>query len=171
MKMTRRVVLGWLGAIGLTVVGTGTLIVLNWEDVSRNLGEALDTRAQRIQATLFRWGEVMSIGAALKVEYGAEPDVAYDTDTGDRILSIAFSDYPLPDNVTTTGHAREIAAFAVGKTTKFEQIDMVTVLFRTSLKEGVVESTVGAESYSFALDDLMPNQPQTESAEDDSAAE
>ena len=157
MSMTNRAVLGCLGVIALVLVGIGTLVVLNWDAVSENLDETLNTQAARTQATLFRLGELMSISAELKAQYGSEPDVTYDTGTGDRILGISFSNYQLPEKVTSKGHAREIAAFAIGKTTKFEQIDAVKVLFR--------ETTNGSESYSFALDDLMSNQPQAKPVE------
>ncbi len=123
-----------LGMIGLALVGVGSLVAVNWDAVSNDL-----------QATLFRLGELMSISAELKAEYGAEPDMAYDTGSGGRILSITFSDYQLPQEVTAKDHAREIAAFAIGKTTKFEQIDTVKVLFASS-----------SGSFSFALDELMP---------------
>ena len=123
-----------LGMIGLALVGVGSLVAVNWDAVSNDL-----------QATLFRLGELMSISAELKTEYGAEPDMAYDTGSGGRVLSITFSDYQLPQEVTAKDHAREIAAFAIGKTTKFEQIDTVNVLF-----------TGSPESFSFALDELMP---------------
>jgi hypothetical protein len=160
MSMTNKIILRWSGVIGLVLVGVGMLVVVNWDAVSRNLGESLDTQARRTEATLFRLGELMSISAALKAQYGVEPDVSYETSTGDRILGISFSTYSLPGSVTTEAHAREIAAFAIGKTTKFEQIDAVNVLFQTSSKNGVAETANDAESYSFALDDLKPNQSQ-----------
>ena len=148
MSILNRTILGGLGVISLALVGTGTLVFLNW-----------DTPAERIQATLFRWGELMSISAELKVHFGAAPDVTYDTSTSDRTLNIRFGNYQLPGQVTTEGHAREIAAFAIGKTTKSKQIDVVKVLFQDpSGKEGV-EATDGSRSYTFALDDLMPSQP------------
>ncbi len=166
MSTTNRVVLGCLGVIGLVLVGVGTLVAMNWDAVSKNLSEAWDAQNEKTTATLFRWGELMSIGGELKAEYGAEPDVAYDTGTGGRVLSITFSNYQLPEEVTAKGHAREIAAFAIGKTTKFEEIDVVTVLFQTSAKKGVIETTSSSGSYSFALDELMPAQGQVEPAVD-----
>jgi len=158
MSMTKKAILGCLGVISLVLVGMGSLVVLNWDTVSKNLDEALKSQTERTQATLFRLGELMSISAELKTRYGVEPDVTYDTSTDDRILGISFSNYQLPGNVTAKGHAHEIAAFAIGKTTKFEQIDAVKVLFQTSSTKGVVKTTSGSESYSFALDDLMPSQ-------------
>ena len=158
MSMSTRTILGCLGVISLALVGTGTLVFLNWDTVSKNLTEAWDTRARNTQAKLFRWGELMSISAELKVRYGAEPDMAYDTSTSDRTLSIGFSNYQLPEQVTAEAHAREIAAFAIGKTTKFEQIDAVRVLFQNPSRKGGAEATAGSESYTFALDDLMPSQ-------------
>ena len=152
MNMPNRTVLGWLGVIGLALVGTSTLIFLNRDTVFKNLFEAWDKQAERTQVTLFRWGELMSIGAELKAQYGVEPDVTYDTSTSDRTLSIRFSNYRLPEQAPAGDHAREIAAFAVGKTTKFEQIDAVRVLFQNP---GDVSG-----SYTFALDDLMPSQPR-----------
>ena len=150
MNMPKRTILGCLGVISLALVGTGTLVFLNRDTVFKNLIEAWDTHSDRTQATLFRWGELTSISAELKVQYGAEPDVTYDTSTSDRTLSISFSNYQLPEQVTTDGHAREIAVFAVGKTTKLEQIDAVRVLFQNH----------GSVSFTFALDDLMPSQPR-----------
>ena len=134
--------------ISLALVGAGALALLNFDTVSKNLTEALGISAERTQAALFRWGELMSIGAELKRRYGTEPDVTYDTSTRDRTVTISFGKYRLPEQVTTEGHAREIAAFAVGTTTKFEQIDAVRVLFD------------GSGPYTFALNDLMPSQPQ-----------
>jgi hypothetical protein len=138
--MTNRTSLG-IGVIVLALVGAGTLVVSN-RDLSKNL-------AEKTQATLFRWGELMSISAELKRQYGAEPDVTYDSSTRDRTLSICFNNYRLPEQETPEGHAREIAAFAIGKTTKSKQIDAVRVLFQSP----------GSGPYTFALDDLMPNQP------------
>ncbi len=170
MSIPNRAVLGCLGVIGLVFVGIGTLVVLNWEVVSNNLATALDTQAEKTQTTLFRLGEVMSIRAVLKAQYGAEPDVSYDTTTsGDRILSISFSDYQLLGKVASKSHAREIAVFAIGQTTKFEQIDVVKVLFRASSTNGVIETTSGSESYSFALEDLISDRRYVKP--DDSAAE
>jgi hypothetical protein len=149
MSLSNRTIFGCLGGIGLALVVTSALVFSNWDTLSKNLIEALDNSSERTQATLFRWGELMSIGAELKRQYGAEPDVTYDTSTSDRTLNISFSNYQLPEQVTAEGHAREIAAFAIGKTTKFEQIDAVRVLFQNP-----------SGSFTFALDDLMPSQPQ-----------
>ena len=171
MSMPNRTILGCLGVISLALVGTGTLVVLNWDTVSKNLTTALDTQAERTQATLFRWGELMSIGAELKVQYGAEPDVTYDTSTRDRTLNIRFSNYQLPEQVTIEGHAREIAAFAIGKTTKFQQVDAVTVLFQNPSRKGGVEATDGSRSCTFALGDLIPSQPQATPVDPDHSAE
>jgi hypothetical protein len=152
MSIANRTILGCLAVISLALVGTGTLVFLKWDTVSKNLIEAWDTQAERTEATLFRWGELMSISAELKDQFGAESDVTYDTSTSDRTLDIRLSNYRLPEQVTVEGHAREIAAFAIGKTTKFKQIDAVRVLFQNpGMKEG--------GSYTFALDDLMPSQP------------
>ena len=154
MSMPNRTRLGWLGAIGLALVGTGTLGLLNWDTVSKNLVAALDTQAAKTQATLFRWGELMSIGSELKARYGVEPDVTYDTSTSARTLGIRFSDDQSPEHGKTEGHAREIAAFAVASTAKFEEIDAVRVLFeRPSRKQ-----------YTFARNDLMRSQPQARPA-------
>ena len=139
-------VLGCLGMIGLTLVGVGTLLALNWDAVSRNFVEALDAQSKKTKATLFRLGELMSMSAAMNAEYGSEPDMTYSTSAGVRILSITFSDYQVPKEVTAQEHAREMAAFAVGETKKFEEIDEVRVLFQTS--------TGHVESYSYALDEL-----------------
>lgn len=160
MSMRNRTILGGLGVLGLALVGTGALVFLNWDTVSRNLTKALDTQSERAQATLFRWGELMSIGAELKARYGAEPDVTYDTSTSERTLGIRFGKYQLPEQVTTDGHAREIAVFALGKTTKFEQIDAVRVEFQNP-----------SGAYTFALDDLMPRRPKARPDPDRSATE
>ena len=160
MSAKNRVVWGCLGVIGLVLVGLGTLVALNFDAVSKNFAEAVATQSESTQATLFRWGELMSISAELKSHYGVEPDVAYETGTGDRVLSISFSDYRLPGGATAEGHAREIAAFALGKTAKSDQIDRIEVSFLTPPKKGVVETTGSAESYSFVLDDLRPARPK-----------
>jgi hypothetical protein len=170
MSMQNRTILGCLGVISLALVGTGTLVFLKRDTVVKNLIEAWDTQAERTQATLFRWGELMSISAELKVQYGAEPDVTYETSTSDRTLNICFTNYQLPEQVTTEGHAREIAAFAIGKTTKFEQIDAVKVVFQHPSRKGGVEGTDGTGSYTFALDDLMPSQPQATPVDSDHSA-
>ena len=172
MSTTNRVVLGCLGIVGLVVVGLGTLVALNWDAVSKDFGHALDAQAERTKVTLFRWGELMSMSAELKAEYGAEPNVTYDTGTGGRILSIALSNYRLPEEVTAKGHAREIAAFAIGKTTKSDEIDAVRVLFEPHAKKGAIETIESSGSYSFALDELMPDQTQAEPTKpNDSARE
>ena len=155
MQRKKRVVVGCLSIVGLVLAGVGTLVALNWDAVSRHLGETLDVQTERTKATLFRLGELMSISADLKSEYGTEPDVTYSTGTDGRILRITFSDYQLSDEVTTKDHAREIAAFAIGKTKKFEEIDTVEVLFQTSAG--------GLESFSFALDELI-SAPEVNSA-------
>ncbi len=151
MKGKKRVVAGFLGIITLVLAAVGTLVALDWDAVSSHLGEILELQTERTQTTLFRLGEVMSISAELKSEYGADPDVTYSKGTDGRILSVTLSDYELPEGVTAKDHAREIAAFAIGKTKKSEEIDVVEVLFQTS---------AGLESFSFALEELI-SAPQT----------
>ena len=151
MQRKKRVVVGCLSIVGLVLAGVGTLVALNWDAVSRHLGETLDVQTERTKATLFRLGELMSISAELKSEYGTEPAVSYSTGTDSRILSINLSDYQLPEEVSAKDHAREIAAFAIGRTQKFEEIDKVEVLFQTSAGR--------LESFSFALDELMSAPP------------
>jgi len=170
MSTSNRVILGCLGMVGLVVVGLGTLVALNWDAVSQDFGRAVDAQTERTKATLFRLGELMSISAELKTEYGTEPDVVYDIGTAGRILSITFSNYELPQEVTAEGHAREIAAFAIGKTTKFKEIDAVRVLFQTHAQNGATEIADSSESYSFALDELMPARPQAEPTKPDDSA-
>jgi hypothetical protein len=170
MSMPNRAIWGWLGAFSLALVGTGTLVVLKWDTVSKNVIEAYDSRAKKTEATLFRWGELMSISAELKARYGVEPDVTYDTSTSDRTLAICFTNYRLPDQVTTESHAREVASFAIGQTTKFKHIDAVRVLFQNPSRKGGVEVTDGSGPYTFALDDLMPTQPQARPVDRDHAA-
>jgi hypothetical protein len=160
MSMPNRTIVNSLVVVSLALVGTGGLVFLNWDTVSKNLSEAVKTSAQRTQVKLFRWGELMSISAALKRRYGTEPDVTYETSTGNRTLGICFSSYQLPEHVTTEGHAREIAAFAIGTTTKFEQVDAVSVVFQNPSRTGRVEATDGTGPYTFALNDLIPTQPQ-----------
>jgi hypothetical protein len=141
---------GRLGMIGLALAGAGALVFSNWGTVSRNVTEALGTQSEKTRVALFRWGELMSISAELKKRYGADPDITYETSTGDRILSIRFRDYKFPEQVTSEGHARAIATFALGQTTKLDEIDVVRVLFRHSSSE---------EAYAFALNDLMSRPP------------
>ncbi len=170
MSMPNRTILGCLGVISLALVGTGTLVFLKRDTVSKSLTEAWDTQAERTQETLFRWGELMSIGAELEDQYGAKPDVTYDTSTSDRTLNICFTNYQLPEQVTIEDHAREVAVFAIGKTTKFQQIDAVRVLFQNPPRQGGVGGTDGSGAYTFALDDLMPSQPQARPADPDHSA-
>ncbi len=146
MKGKKSLVAGCLGIIGLVLAAVGALVALNWDAVSSHLRETLEVQTERTQATLFRLGEVMSISAELKSEYGTEPDVTYSTGTDGRILIVTLSDYELPVGVTAKDHALEIAAFAIGKTKKSEEIDVVEVLFQTS---------AGLESFSFALEELL----------------
>jgi len=160
MSMSIRRLLGCIGVISLAIVGIGTLVILNWDSLSQNLSDAWDKQAKSTQATLFRWGELMSIGAQLKARYGAEPDVTYDTSTRDRTLSIDFSKHPLTEQVATETHAREIAAFAIGSTTKLEQIDAVRVLFQ---HQGGPGASDGSGSYIFSLADLLPSHSQATS--------
>jgi hypothetical protein len=161
MGLTNRAALGWLGAILLVVVGTGALVaVFNWDDVSTKF----DAQSVKTQATLFRWGEVMSIGAELRARYGANPEVTYDTASGNRVLGITFSSYALPAEATPEGHAREIAVFAVSKTRKSSEIDEVRVSFDGTSATGAVESIGGSGPHRFALDQLMPGRPDRESA-------
>jgi hypothetical protein len=54
----------------------------------------------------------------------------------------------LPDATTTEDHARELAAFAIGKTKKSEEVDRLEVLFRTSAG--------GLKAFHFVLDELRP---------------
>ena len=158
--MRNRTILGWLGVAGLVLVGTGALVFLTRDTLSKRLIEAWDTQAEKTEARLFRWGELMSISSALKDQYGAEPDVTYDTSTSVRTLCIGFSNYRLPEQVTTERHAREIATFAIGKTTKLKQIDAVRVSFQNS---------GGSGSFTFALDDLLPNRPLASGVDPDHA--
>ena len=150
MGMPKRILWGVLGVIGLALVGAGALALANWDTISKSLIATLDTQSEKTEATLFRWGELMSISAELKAHYGAEPDLTYDTSTGQRTLNIGLNDYRLPEQVTAESHAREIAVFAIGKTKKSKQIDVVTVRFQDP----------GSQTFSFAREELMPNQPQ-----------
>ena len=170
MSMPNRATLGWLGVVGVALVGAGTLVVLKWDTVSKNVIEAYDTQAEKTEAALFRWGELMSISAELKDRYGAEPDVTYDTSSSDRTLAICFTNYQLPEQVTTEAHARDVAAFAIGKTTKLKQLDAVRVQFRNASRKEGVEGTDGSGSYTFALDELTPSQPQARPTDPDHAA-
>jgi hypothetical protein len=160
MSLVNRRFLGCLGAIGLVLLGAGALVFLNRDTIFKNLTEAWDSSARKTETTLFRWGELMSMSAELKRRYGVEPDVTYDTSTSDRTLEIRFSNSQVPDHVTTEGYAREIAAFAIGTTKKFEQIDAVRVLFQNPPREGAVAATDGSGSFTFAVNDLKPSQPR-----------
>jgi hypothetical protein len=148
VQRKKRVVVGCLSIVGLVLAGVGALVALNWDTVSRQLGETLDVQTERTKATLFRLGELMSISAELKSEYGTEPDVRYSTGADGRILSITLSDYQLPEEVTAKDHAREIAGFAIGRTKKSEEIDRVEVIFQTPAGD--------LGTFSFELDELLP---------------
>ena len=79
-----------LGLVGLLVVGLGTMVALNWDAVSNDFGQAVHSQTERTEATLFRLGELMSMSAELKAEYGVEPELTYETGTGSRILSLSY---------------------------------------------------------------------------------
>ena len=155
MKRKKTVVVVGMGVVGLVLAVVATLLVVNRDAVVERFGEAVDAQTQRTSATLFRLGEVGSIRAELKSEYGTEPDVAYTTGTGSRVLSIVLSDYQLPEGVTAEDHAREIATFAIARTKKFKDIDVVDVLFQTAAGS--------SEAFSFALGELM-SAPQADPA-------
>jgi hypothetical protein len=146
LNTSKRAAVGCLGMLGLTLVG-GALLVLNRDRVA----VALDAQAERGRATLFRLGEVMSISAALKEEYGLELDAGYVTSTGSRILRITCTDCDLPEETTAEAHARGIAVATIGKTTKLDQIDSVEIVFRLSDAEGDAEIS---EPYSSTLEEL-----------------
>jgi hypothetical protein len=148
VQRKKRVVVGCLSIVGLVLAGAGALVALNWDAVSVHLGETLDVQTERTKATLFRLGELMSISAELKSEYGTEPDVRYSTGADGRILSITLSDYQLPEEVTAKDHAHEIAGFAIGRTQKSEEIDRVEVIFQTPAGD--------LGTFSFELDELLP---------------
>ena len=125
MSTTQRVILACLGVVALVAAVLGALAAYHWDDVS----DALEEQSERTRVSLFRLGELMSIGAELERRYGAEPDMTYQVIEGSRILRIKFNSYRLPEETTAQDHAHEIAAFAVGSTTKRDEIDVVEVLF------------------------------------------
>ena len=151
MKNRKRAIVGCLGVFTLAVAGLGTMVTLNWEAVSKDFVDSLDARSEKTRVTLFRWGELMSIGAELRSQYGTEPEMAYDTGPGGRVLSITFNGYEPPEGVPFEDHARGIAAFAVGRTKKHDEIDAVEVAFRIA--------TGGPVSYSFTLAELTTASP------------
>lgn len=140
MSTKEQMALGCLGIAGLALVGVVAMVALNW-DATR---EALDVQGKKTQATLFRLGELASIGSELKAEFGTKPEVTYETVGDDRVLGIAFDNYPLPEDAAAESHAREIAIFALEKTTKHDQIDTIDVSFQ------------GSGPYRFTLDELIP---------------
>ncbi len=160
-------------ATGIVLLGLSALAALNWDVVSGNLAEAFGTRAAKTRAALFRLGEVASLGAELRERYGTESDVSYDTATGDRVLRISFGDGPVPVPRADRQHAREVAAFAVSKTKKFEQIDIVEVRFVDSQDERgrvPVDASAPPETFRFTLPELRPLEPRPESEDRDPSA-
>ena len=149
LNTSKRVAVGCLGMLGLTLVG-GALVVLNRDRVAAALG----AQAEGARATLFRLGEVMSISTALKAEYGLKLDAGYITSTGSRNLRITCTDCDLPQETTAEAYARGIAVAAIGKTTRLEQIDTVEIVFRLSAEEGEAET---AGPYSFTIEELIPD--------------
>ena len=141
MSKIKRVFLVGLGVMALAGVGLGTLATLNWDTVSGDVSRVLEEQTEKAQITLFRLGELMSIGARLNEEFGSKPEMDYQTGSGRRLLRIAFTDYELPEQTIAEDHAREIAVFAVAATTKSDEIDAVSVSFPTG-------------PYIFALDEL-----------------
>ena len=155
MSTSKRVAVGCLGILGLTLVGS-TLLVLNRDRVAA----ALDGQAGRARATLFRLGEVMSISAALKAEYDLKLDAGYVTSTGSRILRITCTDCGIPRETTPEAFALGIAVAAIGETNKLDQIDTVEIVFRISSEES------GADipgPYSFTLEELTRTRPTSRS--------
>ncbi len=148
MNNSKRAAIGCLGILGLTLVGAA-LVVHNRDRVAASL----DVQADRARATLFRLGEVMSISAALKEEFGQRLDAGYVTSTGSRILRITCTDCDLPQETTAEAHARGIAVAAIGKTTKLDQIDTVEIVFRFAAEQSDTE-TPGP--HSFTLEELAP---------------
>jgi hypothetical protein len=140
---TYKKVLGCLVLTMVALLAAGLLAVLNWETVSERFSGFVGAQAERTRATLFRLGELASIGLELKREYGVEPDMAYETGTGVRVLSIVFGDYALPAGAPAEEHARAVAAFALEQTKLHERIDTVRVVFPTSDR-------------SFPIDELRP---------------
>ena len=147
LNTSKRAALGCAAILGLILVG-GVLLVLNRDRVVA----AWHAQAEGTRATLFRLGEVMSISAALKAEYGLKLDAGYVTSTGSRILRITCTDCELPPETTAEAHARGIAVAAVGKTTKLDQIDTVEIIYRRSAVEGAAETP---EPYSYTLEELI----------------
>ena len=145
---TRLVLIGLSLIVVMATVGS---VVMNWDAVV----EALDAQARRTELTLFRWGEMYSIGGEVEREYGIQPDMAYETDERGRVLSMVFRDHELPADTTAEGHARELAVFATGKTKKYEQIDVIDVRFRSSIEPGSTEADGASAAYSFTLEELM----------------
>ena len=146
-------VLGCLGVFGLVVAVTGGLAALNWEDVTRRLTQVLDTQTEKAQIALFRVGELGSIGARIKSEYGVTPELTYRTETERRVLGITWTD-SLPDNVTAEDHARELAVFSLQQTKKAGEIDTIEVVFRIA---GQDPDVVG-----FAIGELVGDPRETE---------
>jgi len=146
LNTSKRAALGCAAILGLILVG-GVLLVLNRDRVVA----AWHAQAEGTRATLFRLGEVMSISAALKAEYGLKLDAGYVTSTGSRILTITCTDCDLPVETTAEAYAHGIAVAAIGKTKKVDQIDTVEIVFRLS-DEGDGAEPPGP--YSFTLEEL-----------------
>ena len=95
----------------------------------------MDTQTEKAQKALFRAGELGSIGARIKSEYGAKPDLTYHTETEGQVLSITWTDYPIPNGVATEDHARELAVFSLQQTKKVKQIDVIEVVFQAAAQD------------------------------------
>lgn len=132
MRRKRRTIAGCLGVSVLALAAGAVLLALNRTAVVRYLDETLAAQSERADATLFRLGEVLSIRAELKSEYGSEPEVTYDRDAEGRTLRIEFKALDLPPGSPVAERAREIAAFAIGKTEKADRVDAIEVRLPTA---------------------------------------
>ena len=75
-----------------------------------------------------------------------------------RVLTIDLGRCVLPENIAASNHALEVAVFAIGKTTKVEQIDEVEVVIQASDTNKAIGTTTNTETYRFALGELMQAQ-------------
>ncbi|MDH3628711.1 MAG: hypothetical protein OEV00_13920 [Acidobacteriota bacterium] len=144
--MKARRVIGCLGFGALFVVGLGVFVAWNWDAVSTRFSQAVSAQSEKTRTTMFRVGELASIGAQLESEYGTKPEMSYDAGENGRTLGISLMDHFVPDGATPESHAREIAKFAIGQTKKADEIDAVEVR---------IQSLAGdPTSHAYAIADL-----------------
>lgn len=131
-----------VAVVGLLALGRGAIVGWSTHGVGDQVLASLSAQSERAQATLFRLGELGSITDLLEEHYGLEVDASYDLGEDGRVLTLSVDllsvggpdadGNPADPSETATpdlarDFAREIARFAISKTTKSDHVDWVDV--------------------------------------------